>query len=119
MRQPRFVCLLIRFHFFLLMLSLCLGRKPGLDLVAKKKGSPYRVGTGLAFLELLVDGAFGLSHGELMIVESLRGHSCFRQSLAKMESQASAPRDVFPPTPPGPEGSNGNGLFRVQWSAGA
>jgi alanyl-tRNA synthetase len=36
-----------------------------------------------------------------------------------MESQASVPRDVFPPTPPGPEGSNGNGLFRVQWSAGA
>jgi len=36
-----------------------------------------------------------------------------------MESQASVPRDVFPPTPPGPEGSNGNGLFRVQWVAGA
>jgi len=24
-------------------------------------------------------------------------------------------RDVIPPTPPGPEGSNGNGLMRVQW----
>jgi hypothetical protein len=36
-----------------------------------------------------------------------------------MKSQASVPRDVFPPTPPGPEGSNGNGLFRVQWVAGA
>ena len=36
-----------------------------------------------------------------------------------MECQASVPRDVFPPTPPGPEGSNGNGLFRVQWVAGA
>jgi len=23
-------------------------------------------------------------------------------------------RDVIPPTPPGPEGSNGNGLMRVQ-----
>jgi hypothetical protein len=23
-------------------------------------------------------------------------------------------RDVIPPTPPGPEGSNGNGLVRVQ-----
>jgi len=33
-----------------------------------------------------------------------------------MKGQVSAPRDVFPPTPPGPEGSNGNGLFRVQWS---
>src|SRR5580704_18507047 len=33
-------------------------------------------------------------------------------------SQASVPRDVFPPTPPGPEGSNGNGLLRVQWVAG-
>ena len=33
--------------------------------------------------------------------------------------QASVPRDVFPPTPPGPEGSNGNGLLRVQWGAGA
>src|SRR5208282_830661 len=46
-------------------------------------------------------------------------HSCFRRSLDTMEGQASVPRDVFPPTPPGPEGSNGNGLFRVQWSAGA
>ena len=24
-------------------------------------------------------------------------------------------RDVIPPTPPGPEGSNGNGLVRAQW----
>src|SRR5215469_7378689 len=37
----------------------------------------------------------------------------------KMECQASVPRDAFPPTPPGPEGSNGNGLLRVQWVAGA
>src|SRR5258707_14022770 len=36
-----------------------------------------------------------------------------------MTGQAWVPRDVFPPTPPGPEGSNGNGLFRVQWVAGA
>src|ERR1035441_9370 len=28
--------------------------------------------------------------------------------------QASVLRDVLPPTPPGPEGSNGNGLLRVQ-----
>jgi hypothetical protein len=32
-----------------------------------------------------------------------------------MKGQASVPRDAFPPTPPGPEGSNGNGLLRVQW----
>ena len=37
----------------------------------------------------------------------------------KMKSQASVPRDAFPPTPPGPEGSNGNGLLRVQWVSGA
>src|SRR5215831_2460148 len=36
-----------------------------------------------------------------------------------MDCQASVPRDVFPPTPPGPEGSNGNGLLRVQWVSGA
>jgi hypothetical protein len=36
-----------------------------------------------------------------------------------MKGQASAPRDAFPPTPPGPEGSNGNGLLRVQWVPGA
>jgi hypothetical protein len=36
-----------------------------------------------------------------------------------MKCQASVPRDAFPPTPPGPEGSNGNGLLRVQWGAGA
>jgi len=32
--------------------------------------------------------------------------------------QASVLRDVSPPTPPGPEGSNGNGFLRVQWVAG-
>jgi hypothetical protein len=26
-------------------------------------------------------------------------------------------RDVIPPTPPGPEGSNGNGQIRAQWVA--
>jgi hypothetical protein len=26
------------------------------------------------------------------------------------------PRDAIPPIPPGPEGSNGNGLVRVQWA---
>ncbi|GGG76817.1 hypothetical protein GCM10011585_19750 [Edaphobacter dinghuensis] len=26
-------------------------------------------------------------------------------------------RDVIPPTPPGPEGSNGNGLVWAQWVA--
>jgi hypothetical protein len=33
--------------------------------------------------------------------------------------QASVSRDVLPPTPPGPEGSNGNGLLRVQRVTGA
>jgi hypothetical protein len=33
--------------------------------------------------------------------------------------QASVPRDALSPTPPGPEGSNGNGLLRVQWVSGA
>ena len=27
-------------------------------------------------------------------------------------------RAARPPTPPGPEGSNGNGFLRVQWVAG-
>jgi len=38
---------------------------------------------------------------------------------ARMSSQASVSRDVLPPTPPGPEGSNGNGLLRVQRVPGA
>jgi hypothetical protein len=38
---------------------------------------------------------------------------------ARMFSQASVSRDVLPPTPPGPEGSNGNGLLRVQRASGA
>jgi len=42
-----------------------------------------------------------------------------RPAADKMICQASVPRDVFPPTPPGPEGSNGNGLLRVQWASGA
>ena len=45
--------------------------------------------------------------------------SCRRPSLDNIGCQASVPRDVFPRIPPGPEGSNGNGLFRVQWVAGA
>src|ERR1700678_3416355 len=36
-----------------------------------------------------------------------------------MTGQASVSRDVLSPTPPGPEGSNGNGLLRVQWGPGA
>src|SRR5579864_1812925 len=39
--------------------------------------------------------------------------------MLKLTCQASVPRDVLPPTPPGPEGSNGNGLLRVQWVPGA
>ncbi len=39
--------------------------------------------------------------------------------MLRFYCQASVPRDVFPPTPPGPEGSNGNGLLRVQRVAGA
>jgi hypothetical protein len=37
-----------------------------------------------------------------------------RRGFVKLIGQASVSRDVFPPTPPGPEGSNGNGLLRVQ-----
>src|SRR6476661_316887 len=48
-----------------------------------------------------------------------RGHPPQRNAMLKMKCQASVPRDVFPPTPPGPEGSNGNGLLRVQWVPGA
>ena len=45
--------------------------------------------------------------------------SAARNPDVKIKCQASVPRDAFPPTPPGPEGSNGNGLLRVQWVAGA
>src|SRR5580698_9517469 len=43
----------------------------------------------------------------------------FDAPFARMIGQASASRDVLSPTPPGPEGSNGNGLLRVQWDPGA
>jgi len=39
--------------------------------------------------------------------------------MLESKSQASVPRDVFPQNPPGPEGSNGTGLLRVQWVSGA
>jgi len=42
-----------------------------------------------------------------------------RDRNAKIKLQASVPRDAIPPIPPGPEGSNGNGLVRVQWVPGA
>jgi hypothetical protein len=38
----------------------------------------------------------------------------FRALMLKSLSQASVSRDALLPTPPGPEGSNGNGLLRVQ-----
>jgi len=34
-----------------------------------------------------------------------------------LEYECRVPRDAIPPTPPGPEGSNGNGLVRVQRGA--
>ena len=43
MSQPRFVSLLIRFHFFFVMLPFCLLRKPRLDFIAVQKRSPSRV----------------------------------------------------------------------------
>ena len=39
--------------------------------------------------------------------------------MLELICQASVPRDVFPQNPPGPEGSNGTGLLRVQWVSGA
>ena len=42
-----------------------------------------------------------------------------RGPMLELTCQASVPRDAFPPTPPDPEGSNGNGLLRVQWVSGA
>src|ERR1039457_4513664 len=48
--QPGFVSLLIRFHFFFLMLPLGLLRKPWLNFVAVQKGSPCRVRTVLTIL---------------------------------------------------------------------
>src|ERR1700754_2035920 len=47
------------------------------------------------------------------------GHPTSSNSCCILFSQVSVPRDALPPTPPGPEGSNGNGLLRVQWVAGA
>jgi hypothetical protein len=57
--------------------------------------------------------------GKLMECTRLCYGRKVRRTDVKMNCQASVPRDVFPPTPPGPEGSNGNGLLRVQWVAGA
>jgi hypothetical protein len=48
--QPGFVSLLIRFHFFFLMLPLGLLRKPWLNFVAVQKRSPCRVRTVLTIL---------------------------------------------------------------------
>src|ERR1035441_9780280 len=45
--QPGFVSLLIRFHFFFLMLPLSLLRKPWLNFIPVQKGSPCRVRTVL------------------------------------------------------------------------
>src|ERR1043166_8395131 len=37
--------------------------------------------------------------------------------IKMLEWSRRVPRDAIPPTPPGPEGSNGNGLVRVQRGA--
>ncbi len=44
-------------------------------------------------------------------------HTRGQRRFARIKSRASVPRDAIPPTPPGPEGSNGNGLVRVQWGS--
>jgi hypothetical protein len=58
MRQPRLVRLLIRFHFFFLMLPLrLLGQ-----FCAVQKRSPRRVRAVLTLFESLIDGAFRFRH---------------------------------------------------------
>ena len=56
--QARLVSLLVRFHFFFLMLPLCLVRKLRLDFIAVQKRSPCRVRAVLAIFQLFVGGAF-------------------------------------------------------------
>ena len=56
---------------------------------------------------------------EGLLINKNAARKAWAACLLKSIGQASVPRDVFPPTPPGPEGSNGNGLLRVQWAAGA
>src|SRR5688572_27232249 len=50
--------------------------------------------------------------------EEFRPESGVQQSprwcVVKYVLRRWVPRNAFPPTPPGPEGSNGNGLLRVQ-----
>jgi len=56
--QTSFVSLLVRFHFFFLVLALGLLREPGLDFIAEEMGSPCRVGAILAFFQLFISRAF-------------------------------------------------------------
>src|SRR6266567_180413 len=48
------------------------------------------------------------------LIRSVRDTSSHSSRDAKIY-QCRVLRDVIPPTPPGPEGSNGNGLVRAQW----
>ena len=53
----------------------------------------------------------------VLVLEEKTGiprHECYYEF-----GQASVLRNALSPTPPGPEGSNGNELLRVQWVAGA
>lgn len=71
MREAGFVSLLIRFHFFFLVLPLCLLRGPRFDFVAEEIRRPCRVGAGFTVSQFLVDGAFRIGHSS-MIMRKLR-----------------------------------------------
>jgi hypothetical protein len=59
------------------------------------------------------------SWGTRLRMRDESGRSVAGSDVRIESGQASVPRDAFSPTPPGPEGSNGNGLLRVQWVSGA
>jgi len=66
-----------------------------------------------------MDGAPGLEIHQLVRIFQARVDPCLlfmipRPCGAKI-NKCRVLRDVIPPTPPGPEGSNGNGLVRAQW----
>jgi hypothetical protein len=62
MGEPGFVSLLIRFHFFFLMLPLGFLRKPWLNFIPVQKRSPCRMRTVLPIFQAVVGGAFRLRH---------------------------------------------------------
>src|SRR5580698_6010869 len=96
---------------------------PGLSSNSSPQATQTLIGNGMTelFYRFLTSGKTAAPGANpVLLARLMRGFPGLRHAPAWEPGggkirQCRVLRDVIPPTPPGPEGSNGNGLMRVQW----